>query len=194
MPWRAQDQRDREEYQGDPNNLSDAQNEVRFQEVIEKLTKDIESGRVVVHRKFSGEAVQSFEDESLDWIYLDGSHVYEDVLADLDSYDAKIKKDGFILGHDYTNHAEAKKMNFGVVEAVDEFVARSGYEFLVLTNAEFPTFVLAKTVNSEAVQTVLADIVFNVRGTIEIHDFPRRGFKHKEVMSKGRIVNLIPSF
>ena len=116
------------------------------------------------------------------------------MLADLESYDAKIKKDGFILGHDYTNHAEAKKMNFGVVEAVDRFVARSGYEFLVLTNAEFPTFVLAKTVNSEAVQTVLANIVFNVRGTIEIHDFPERGFKHKEVMSKGRIVNLIPSF
>ena len=64
-PWHYQDP---EEYRGDPNNVSDAQNEVRFQEVIEKVTKDIESGRVVVHRKFSGEAVQSFEDESLDWI------------------------------------------------------------------------------------------------------------------------------
>jgi hypothetical protein len=108
------------------------------------------------------------------------------VLADLDSYDAKVKKDGPILGHDNTNHMHAKNMNFGVVEAVDRFVERTGYEFLVLNNVEYPTYVLTKSVNSEAAQAFLANIVFNVKSTIEIHDFLRRGFKHKEVISKDR--------
>ena len=190
-PWQFQEN---EKYQGDPNNVSDAQNEARFGSVVEKFAEEEAAGRVTIHRSLSGDAVSTFEDGYFDWIYLDGSHAYRDVSEDLDHYDAKIKADGFILGHDYTNHIEAKKMNFGVVEAVNEFVNTRGYEFLILTNEEFPTFVLAKSIGCKNTQSLIANLVMNVRGTIEIEDFPRRGFKHKEVMRGETIVNLIPTF
>jgi len=76
-------------------------------------------------------------------------------LEDLYSYDAKIKAAGFSLGHDYTNHIEAKKMNFAVVQAVNKLVPSKGYAFLLLTNEEFPTFVLAKTVDCKPRKTPL---------------------------------------
>ena len=190
-PWQFQEI---EEYQADPNNVSDTQNDGRFRYVAERFTEEMEAGLVTLHRRLSGDAVNSFEDGYFDWIYLDGSHTYQNVVEDLDNYDAKIKADGFILGHDYTNHIEAKKMNFGVVEAVNEFVNDKGYEFLILTNEEYPTYVLAKSTDCENTQVLIANLVMNVRGTIEIQDFPRRGFKHKEVMRGETIVNVIPTF
>jgi glycosyltransferase involved in cell wall biosynthesis len=51
--------------------------------------------------------------ESADMIFIDGSHEYEDVLADIKAWLPKAKK--IICGHDYTNHP-------GVKRAVDELI------------------------------------------------------------------------
>lgn len=42
-----------------------------------------------------------FEDESLDFVFIDSSHEYNDVLFDLTIWYPKIKKSGIIAGHDY---------------------------------------------------------------------------------------------
>ncbi len=50
----------------------------------------------------------------MDCIYIDASHEYEDVLQDILLSLTKIKKGGFICGHDYNNDT------LGVIRAVKE--------------------------------------------------------------------------
>lgn len=53
----------------------------------------------------SDTVIHSFDDNSLDVIYIDGSHEYEQVCRDIDNSLLKIKKGGFICGHDYQKDA-----------------------------------------------------------------------------------------
>jgi predicted O-methyltransferase YrrM len=57
-------------------------------------------GTVIPVRSPSLEAAVLFEDKSLDAVFVDGSHFYHDVLADLDAFLPKIRTNGYIFGHD----------------------------------------------------------------------------------------------
>ena len=48
-------------------------------------------------------ATLQFDDNSLDFVFIDASHEYEDVKNDIEWWLPKIKKDGIISGHDYGN-------------------------------------------------------------------------------------------
>ena len=72
------------------------------------------SGSINPIRLKSTEAVEMYEDRSLDFIFIDGSHEYEDVKEDLSVWYSKVKRGGTIAGHDYTTYP-------GVKKAVDEF-------------------------------------------------------------------------
>lgn len=52
-------------------------------------------------RKTSMEATLDFEDESLDFVYIDGNHEFKFVAEDLSEWTKKIRKGGVIAGHDY---------------------------------------------------------------------------------------------
>lgn len=49
----------------------------------------------------SESASQKFENESVDFIFVDGGHTYKDVLLDLQSWFPKLKNNGIIAGHDW---------------------------------------------------------------------------------------------
>ena len=49
----------------------------------------------------SVEAAKTFEDNSIDFMFLDASHKYSDVRDDLNAWYPKIKKGGIFAGHDY---------------------------------------------------------------------------------------------
>jgi len=49
----------------------------------------------------SMEAVQKFENETLDFVFIDGSHEYEDIKDDIQSWLPKVKRGGVLAGHDY---------------------------------------------------------------------------------------------
>jgi len=51
--------------------------------------------------KFSLDAVKDFEDESLDFVYIDGDHCFEAVVADIAAWLPKVRKGGIISGDDY---------------------------------------------------------------------------------------------
>jgi predicted O-methyltransferase YrrM len=69
-------------------------------------------------RGSSQEVHTQFEDNSLDFVFIDGNHSYEAVKKDIESWYPKIKSGGIISGHDYTlEFGDA----YGVVKAVDEF-------------------------------------------------------------------------
>lgn len=61
-------------------------------------------------RKSSLEAVSLYKDNSLDFVFIDASHDYENVLKDIQAWYPKIKSDiGIISGHDYSWGPEVKK-------------------------------------------------------------------------------------
>jgi predicted O-methyltransferase YrrM len=53
-------------------------------------------------RTTSLEAVKEFDDESVDWVFIDGDHRFEAVRADILSWFPKVRHGGLISGHDYT--------------------------------------------------------------------------------------------
>jgi hypothetical protein len=76
---------------------------------------------VVFIRKMSIEAVQDFDDESIDFIYIDGNHKLQYAVQDIMEWYPKIKKGGIISGHDYINpdRAAGVKDTIQVKFAVD---------------------------------------------------------------------------
>jgi predicted O-methyltransferase YrrM len=66
------------------------------------------------------EAADLFDDESLDFIFLDASHLKQDVLNDLNAWWPKLKKGGLFGGHDYYIVPNTN-LPTEVKQAVDEF-------------------------------------------------------------------------
>lgn len=51
--------------------------------------------------RFSEVAVMDLEDESLDFVYIDGDHTYDFVMLDVILFSRKVRKGGIVSGHDY---------------------------------------------------------------------------------------------
>jgi len=72
--------------------------------------------KVELIRKTSTYAALDFEDESLDFVFIDAGHEFKDCYNDIVSWYPKVKKNGLIMGHDFYNSAF-----MGVSEAVLKF-------------------------------------------------------------------------
>jgi predicted O-methyltransferase YrrM len=65
-------------------------------------------------KSFSWEAAAKFENNSIDFCFIDADHSYEAVKKDILAWLPKIKNGGIISGHDYSHYHP------GVIKAVDE--------------------------------------------------------------------------
>lgn len=177
-PWEHQA---REDYQTDQyGNPEKSEQESRFRQVASAFADQIASGQVVLHRAYSTQIASTFEMDQFDWIYVDGLHSHQGVTDDLNAYLPKVKKDGFIVGHDYTNHGPALESGFGVVEAVNDFVLANGYHFLLKTMENFPTYVLTKSPESLHSKQLLANLFYFSSSIIELKNYPAGYiFEHK---------------
>ena len=52
-------------------------------------------------KKWSLEALDDFENESLDFVFIDGNHDFEHVVADTAGWARKVRKGGIVSGHDF---------------------------------------------------------------------------------------------
>ncbi len=176
-PWTHQDD---PRYQADVSNYSDEVHQSVWEMVQRRFRPQIEAGQVRLMRELSHEAVGRFADGQLGVVYVDAVHTREGALQDLEMFLPKVAEDGFILGHDYTNHLYAQRQGFGVVEAVNEFVARHQLEFLALTSEPWATYVLVRRKSAPAAQQFLARLLYNVPGVVELAGYPA-GWRYQQV-------------
>ena len=57
-------------------------------------------GNVVIRKGLSAPVLSSFPDNYFDWVYIDGNHLYDFVLKDIQISFQKVKKGGVITGDD----------------------------------------------------------------------------------------------
>ncbi len=98
--------------------------------------------RSIILRMKSEEAVKSFKDNSLDFVYIDALHTYEGCKKDMELWWPKLKKGGVFSGHDYLN-GNLINGKFGVKQAVDEFIKKHDLE-LYITHEFWPTWYMLK--------------------------------------------------
>ena len=97
-----------------------------------RFKEQIVTGQVEIWRGLSHEIIPTLPVRSLDLVYIDASHDYDSVKADLELVRSKMEPRGLIAGHDYVKWAGHCK-RFGVVEAVNEFCIDFDFEFAFLT-------------------------------------------------------------
>ena len=75
-----------------------------------KIIEILEMDSVVASKKFN--------DQSLNFVYIDANHSYDSVLEDLNCWWPKLKRHGILFGDDYFSKSKEK---YGVIKAVNEF-------------------------------------------------------------------------
>ena len=81
-----------------------------------EIAKEALGDRVI--KGHSTDVVNTIEAWSLDFVYIDAAHDYDNVKADIEAWAPKVKAGGIVAGDDYylTRHG-----NLGVIKAVNEY-------------------------------------------------------------------------
>ena len=101
-------------------------------EVHEMAAEPASRGRVRVHEGDSAQVLESFPDESFDWIYIDAQHAYEGVKRDIAAARRKVKRNGLLVFNDYTHWSYVEMEPYGVVAAVNELCTEDGWRVVYL--------------------------------------------------------------
>lgn len=121
-------------WKSDPNDLCDYGDEnISNRAHAKKILKPF---NVTFIEKDSIKALEDFEDNSLDFVYIDANHSFDYVIQDLINWNKKVKSGGIISGHDYY-----RLRNFGVILAVDTYIKAHGITtFNILSGDHTPSF------------------------------------------------------
>ena len=94
-----------------------------FQKLAKKRTS-FAADRRFLRRGESTEIAKEFQDETLDFVFIDADHTYESVLADLKAWVPKVRYGGLISGHDIDNPLgdTGAEEDWGVRRAVTDFM------------------------------------------------------------------------
>ncbi len=97
-----------------------------------KFEKEINTGLLEVHQGMSWDCLAKLPDSSIDYLYLDAGHSYEEVVNDIQQIKKKIKDTGIIQFNDYVLFDSFAFIPYGVPKAVHEFMLEENYELLYL--------------------------------------------------------------
>lgn len=130
-------------------------------------------------KKTSLDASKEFEDNSLDFVFIDASHEYEDVKNDIMAWLSKVKPGGILAGHDYYPE-ESFDWFPGVKRAVNE----------CLNNFETSEncFIYEKPINNNSMKVLFFER--NSRDDVWEHDFILNDILPKGYVKKTHFLSL----
>lgn len=103
----------------------DSASSSNFEKVVEEfMERKSKHNNITYINKKSDDAINDLINESVDFVYIDGWHVYEQVKKDIENYKQIIKVGGFIGGHDYHSGWE------GVINAINETIGNVDKTFI----------------------------------------------------------------
>ena len=97
---------------GQYHGVPQARQDRLYRQAVERLTPY----NVKILRKSSMDALADIEDESLDFVYIDGNHTFDYCCPDIIFWSRKVKSGGIVACHDYLPF----RWN-GVIQAVDSY-------------------------------------------------------------------------
>lgn len=104
--------------------------------LIQSKALTISRGKAVVLRAHSVNAAREMPDGSFTFVYVDASHDYKSVKADLEAWYPKVRPGGILAGHDI--HMEE------VRRAVDELCKEHNLELVRVTRETDPSWLVRK--------------------------------------------------
>lgn len=145
-----------------------------------------ENVRIV--RQPSSIATNEFQNDSLDFIYIDANHRYDFVLADLYRWSVKLKETGVIVLNDaYVSHI-GKKQHISVLEAISSFTKLSDFRPVAMNNRQFADVLLTRSPNVDNINMqLLSELIRSDLEFLEIPDSLLHSAHHKLVkITKGQ--------
>lgn len=127
-------------YTQDVANVGQAAQDERERQVRARFKGN---ARIHIMKELSTDAANRFQDDELDFVYIDAAHDKDSVLCDLLAWSTKTRR---IFLHDFTQRPEAVAMGFGVIYATDVFLRVSPHNWRVkyITQEEWPTAMLER--------------------------------------------------
>ena len=123
---------------------SEFENQERLDVLAESVSQRFSQNGHKLLRGTSQEQSTKFDDETIDFVYIDGDHTYEGCKLDISLWWPKVKQGGIISGHDFCESVNAKTgLKFGVIQAVTEFVEEHNLN-LYVTSDGYPSWVVVK--------------------------------------------------
>jgi len=120
-PWKYEaDEKYERSWYGGVFGVGQSHMDSLFESVRRRFRREIAAGTIVLHRSTSEAALRTLGAECLDWIYIDGNHLYEYVKSDLELGYRALKDAGYLSGDDYHSGGWWKE---GVRDAVAEMRA-----------------------------------------------------------------------
>jgi SAM-dependent methyltransferase len=106
----------------------------------------IEDGLVEIREGNSWQLLSSLEDASVNFIYIDASHEYDDVKRDAEEAHKKVVKGGHIAFNDYMNWSYLEGKPYGVMVAANELANTGDYDvaFFAINNLGYSDLVLRR--------------------------------------------------
>lgn len=107
--------------------------DIDISQFYNQTVKEKYGDRLVVHEVDSRATPDFIEDGTLDFYFIDASHTYKNVKKDILAWTPKLKKDGWMIGHDidYPSVSQAVKDTIGFYEVGPDnvWIARNDKDY-----------------------------------------------------------------
>lgn len=92
----------------------------KLDQIYDDAQKRLIPYKVTLVKEWSMEALDRFDDKSLDFVYIDANHEFKQTVDDITEWTKKVKSGGIVAGHDYIKRKNPEYL-MHVVEAVNGY-------------------------------------------------------------------------
>lgn len=149
---------------------------------------------VEILRADIADAADSFADGSFDFIYLDGNHMYEQVLRDLYKWFPKLTKGGLFACNDFDESIFGATQNLGVIPAFVTFSKRVPVYPIALSSELYGDLYFSNQASSPMIRRFVSNIVQSDFNLAEIPSAMIANYSHRAIEREKFGRRDIPSF